>query len=239
MNTLGLTLEATPHGLVPQPAKLLSVRQIELFEPQLAKELGLDPARHRSVGLLTCDSDDALYVALDQATKDVEVDIVFGKSFYAGARHASGPLSGEVLGIVAGEDPDLVGEALWRVRELLAGGVCFHAFEADSQHQFFAYVMGETGRYLAPQAGLPVGAPMAYLIAPPLESFVGLDAALKAAPVKLAKHLPPPSETNFAGGYLSGELADLEAASVAFVEAIRSVWQRPMAGLRRPERWRR
>jgi len=239
VNTLGLTLAAAPHGLVPQPAKLLSVRRIELVEPQLARELGLDPTKHRSAGLLTCDSDDALYVALDQATKDVEVDVVFGKSFYAGARHASGPLSGEVLGILAGEDPDLVGEALWRVRELLAGGVCFHAFENETRHQFFAYVMGGTGRYLAPQAEIPVGAPMAYLIAPPLESLIGLDAALKAAPVTLAKHLPPPSETNFAGGYLSGELSDLEAATVAFVEAIRLVWERPLAGLRRPERWRR
>jgi len=47
---------------------------------------------------------------------------------------------------------------------------------------------------------------MAYLIAPPLEAVVAVDAALKAAPVKLAKWIPPPSETNFAGAFLTGEL---------------------------------
>jgi ethanolamine utilization protein EutL len=68
---------------------------------------------------------------------------------------------------------------------------------------------------------------------------VGLDAALKAARVRLVKHFPPPTETNFGGGYLAGELADLEAAAVAFVEAIRAVDRTPLAALRRPERLRR
>ena len=124
----------------------------------------------------------------------------------------------------------------------LASGIQFHTFESkagEPQPAFFAHVIAETGRYLSTQAGIPAGAPMAYLIAPPLESVVGLDAALKSARVKLVKHFPPPSETNFGGGYLSGELPELEAAAVAFVEAIRNVAAAPLSGLRRPERLRR
>ena len=66
-----------------------------------------------------------------------------------------------------------------------------------------------------------------------------VDAALKAADVRLAKHLPPPSETNFGGGYLVGDLAELEAAAVAFVDAIRVIAARPLEALRRPDRLRR
>jgi ethanolamine utilization protein EutL len=236
---LGFIIEGVPAGLVPLPAKLLSCRQIDQVDRQLAQALGLDPVRHVSAGLVTCDADDVMYVALDQATKSADVDVVFGQSFYAGARHASGPFSGEVLGIVAGENPEHVVEALWAVRQALQDGLHFHTFEGDNQPAFFAHVISETGRYLAPQAGLEPGAPMAYLIAPPIESMVGLDAALKAADVRLAKHLPPPSETNFGGGFLVGELAELEAAAVAFVEAIRALAKSPLAALRRPMRLRR
>ena len=42
-----------------------------------AGELGLKlPGNARAVGLLTCTSDDALYVALDEATKNAPVDVL-------------------------------------------------------------------------------------------------------------------------------------------------------------------
>jgi hypothetical protein len=59
-------------------------------DPALLAAYGADPARHTALGLVTCDQDDALYVALDEATKHAAVDVVFARSFYAGAAHASG-----------------------------------------------------------------------------------------------------------------------------------------------------
>lgn len=226
---------------------LLACRQIDAVDPQLAHALGLDLDRHKSAGLVTCDQDDSLYVALDEATKHARVDVVFAKSFYAGSKHASGPFSGEILGVVAGADPDEVAEALWALQELLRpagqgasrGRVRFQTFAGDNQPAFLAHVVTETGSYLAPQAGLVVGEPMAYLIAPPLESVVAVDAALKVAGVSLAKHIPPPSETNFGGAFLAGPLPALEAARDAFVDAIADVAKRPLRDARRPLRLRR
>lgn len=227
---------------------LLACRQIDAIDQALAVNLALDPVRHVCVGLVTCDQDDSLYVALDHATKFAFVDVVFGRSFYAGSKHASGPLSGEVLGIVAGADPDAVSEALWALREKLAAphGVRFQSFAPASargplkeQPAFLAHVIAETGTYLSKEAGLERGAPMAYLIAPPLEAVVAVDAALKAADVQLAKWIPPPSETNFAGAFLSGSLPSLESARDAFVEAIRAVAESPLESARRPDRMRR
>ena len=239
MKPMGLTIEALPAGLLALPANVLACRQIDQLEPQLARAFGADLSRHRSLGLVTADSDDALYVALDHATKQAEVEVVFAKSFYAGARHASGPFSGEVIGLLGGEHPEHVADALWAVRESLQDGIQFHTFEGQNQPAFFAHVIGETGRYLSVEAGIDPGAPMAYLIAPPLESVVGVDAALKAADVRIVKSILPPSETNFGGAFLAGDLAALEAAAVAFVEAIRAVSERPLAALRRPDRLRR
>lgn len=220
--------------------KLLACRQLDRVDAQLAPSLGLDPARHVSAGLVTCDQDDSMYIALDHATKYANVEVVFAQSFYAGSKHASGPYSGEILGVLAGTDPDEIAEGLIAVRDALKL-VRFETFEgpADSQPAFLAHVIAETGRYLAPQAGIKPGAAMAYLIAPPLEAVVAVDAALKAAPVKLGKWIPPPSETNFAGAFLTGELHHLEASRDAFVDAVAAVAKSPLAAARRPDRERR
>jgi ethanolamine utilization protein EutL len=68
---------------------------------------------------------------------------------------------------------------------------------------------------------------MAYLVAPPMEATIALDAALKAAEVTAAKVFPPPTETNFAAAFLTGELPDCEAAAMAYAEAVVMVGREP------------
>jgi ethanolamine utilization protein EutL len=177
-----------------------------------------------------------LYAALDHATKFAEVEVMFAKSFYAGAAHASGPLSGEILGILGGAEPESVQEGLNAAVRALQQDICFYQPEGGGP-AFFPHVIGETGRYLSVEAGIPPGEPMGYFIAPPIESTVGLDAALKAANVSLLRHFAPPTQTNFGGGYLSGDLPALQAAARAFTDAVLDVASRPMAGLRRSNRW--
>lgn len=88
--------------------------------------------------------------------------------------------------------------------------------------------MASCGTYLAELADVNVGTPLAYLIAPPLEAVVGLDAALKAADVELKVFFGPPSETNFGGGLLSGSQSSCEAAANAFREAIKNIARNPV-----------
>jgi ethanolamine utilization protein EutL len=92
------------------------------------------------------------------------------------------------------------------------------------------HVFASLGVYLARVAGLAPGDPMAYLVAPPLEASIALDAALKAADVRAVKVMPPPSETNFAAAWLTGALDACEAAAVAYATAVVDVAARPRAG---------
>ncbi len=229
--------------LQPLRPRLFTCRRIDDVDVALGRALvgdGFDAARHRCLGLVTADQDDSTYIALDEATKHADVDVVFGRSLYAGAAHSSGPLSGEVLGVVAGADPDDVAEALWVIKTTLAEGVCFQTFASPQPSPaFLAHVIGETGTSLSKQAGITAGEPMAYLIAPPIEAAIAVDAALKAAPVTLLQFIAAPSETNFSGAFLGGSLADLEAARDAFVAAIFDVVSRPLDAARRPARLRR
>ena len=223
--------------LEPIVPRVLAVRTIPRVDDQLAAEWKL-PDGLRAVGMLTCTSDDALYVALDEGTKAAPVQVVYARSFYAGSSFPSGPLSGEAIGVYAARDPDEIAAALEACLRSLAEDAWFYAADARKQLAFFPHVVRSTGSYLSREAGIAPGAPMAYLIAPPLESMVGLDAALKAAPVRLAKWFGPPSETNYGGGYLVGDLPSCEAAARAFAAAVVDVaaraHRRASGGARRP-----
>ena len=222
--------------LRPLKPRALAVRTIAEAAPDLATSLGLPPDR-RALGLVTATSDDALFTALDQGTKASPADVVYARSFYAGAAHASGPLSGECIGIYAARDPAEIEAALGACLAYLENEAWFYAIAVGGAGRagggrevaFYPHVVASTGRYLAPLAGIAVGASMAYLIAPPLESIVGIDAACKAAEVRMTRWFGPPSETNFGGGYLVGDQAACEAAARAFASAVADVCAAPHA----------
>lgn len=199
---------------------VLSVRRLQRADPKLIEAYGGDPAKHTALGLVTCDQDDAMYVALDEATKNAPVDVIFAKSFYAGAAHASGRLSGEILGVIGARDPDEIDEGLNALIRCLQHDACFYDADGKRTVTVFPHVIASLGEYLAKESGLAVGTPMAYLVAPPLEATIGLDAALKAAEVRAVRITTPPTETNFACAWLTGELDACEAAAVAYAAAV-------------------
>jgi len=217
--------------LEPIVPTVLSVRRIPAADPAMLAAYGADPARHVALGLVTCDQDDALYVALDEATKHAAVDVVFARSFYAGAAHASGRLSGEILGVIAAAEPQSVDAGLDALIRCLEHDACFYDADGHGTVTVFPHVIGSLGHYLSAEAGLPPGEPMAYLVAPPIESAIAVDAALKAAAVRAVKLTPPPTETNFACAWLTGiapgDLAACEAAAVAYAAAVIDVASRP------------
>lgn len=215
--------------LEPITPSLLSVRRIPNADPAVLASYGADPERHRSLGLVTCDQDDPLYVALDEATKHANVDVVFARSFYAGAAHASGRLSGEILGVLAGADPDEIDEALRALRRCIEHDACFYDADGHGTVAVFPHVIASVGHYLSKEAGLDVGEPMAYLVAPPIEAGIALDAAMKGADVRALKVFPPPTETNFSAAWLTGSLDACEAAAMAYAEAVVDVAMRPVA----------
>ena len=139
----------------------------------------------RSLGLITTDCDDASYAALDEATKKANVSVVYARSMYAGAANANTALAGEFIGIIAGPDPEQVRSGLQAAVEYLEHDACFYSANRDNSIVYFAHCISRTGSYLSEMANVPQGTAMAYLIAPPIEAMVGLDAALKAADVEI------------------------------------------------------
>ncbi|MBR3979400.1 MAG: ethanolamine utilization microcompartment protein EutL [Oscillospiraceae bacterium] len=200
--------------------KVLAVQFLDNADPGLCKKLG---TKNRCLGFLTADSDDVTYIALDEATKAAEVEAVYGASFYAGAANATTPYAGEVLGVLAGASPGAVRAGMERavtVAETLD-------FAEAAGVPYLAHTVSSCGSFLAKEAGVAVGSALAYLIAPPLESMVALEGALKAAEVKLCKLYNPPSPTNFGGGLLTGSRSACEAACGEFARIVGEVSKSP------------
>ncbi|MDW5473923.1 ethanolamine utilization microcompartment protein EutL [Limosilactobacillus reuteri] len=208
-------------------SNVLSTRLIPNVDNELAKSLDLSP-EVKSLGLITADCDDVTYVALDEATKAADVEVVYGKSMYAGADNANTKLAGEVIGILGGPNPAEVKSGLNRCVQVIENEAHFVSANDDNSIVYFAHTVSRTGSYLSKIAGCREGNAIAYLIAPPLESIYAMDAALKAADVQMGTLYGPPSETNFGGGLLIGSQSACNAACDAFATAVKQIAETPL-----------
>lgn len=207
---------------------ICAVRLIASVQQDFKARLGL-PDHFNSIGLLTADSDDVTYIAADEATKHAQVEVISGRSLYAGAAHGPSPTAGEVLIIFGGPTPAEVRSGL---ESAIATIECGPAFQwANEAHSvaFLAHLVSRTGSYLSRVSETKQGGSLAYLIAPPLEAAYAIDAALKAADVKLATYIPAPSETNYSGAFLVGDQAACNAACAAFRDAVVQIACAPLA----------
>nr|WP_317330964.1 ethanolamine utilization microcompartment protein EutL [uncultured Romboutsia sp.] len=205
---------------------ILGIKMISNISPEMAQKLELGP-NHKSLGLITADCDDVTYTALDEATKASAVDVVYAKSMYAGSLNASTKIAGEVLGIIAGPSPAEVRSGLNAIVDFMEYGPTFISANDDDSIVYYAHCVSRTGTYLSKVAGINEGEAISYLVAPPLEVMYALDAALKAADVKLCELFAPPTETNFGGALLTGSQSACKAACDAFAEAVKSVADSP------------
>ncbi|MDR1900599.1 MAG: ethanolamine utilization microcompartment protein EutL [Treponema sp.] len=211
----------------PIVTNILSMQIIPNADSGLLKELGAGPG-DRSLGIISTDSDDVSYIALDEATKQADVRVLYARSMYAGAKNASTKLAGEFIGILSAPGPSDARSGLEAAERCVKYGASFFSANDEGSVYYLAHCVSQSGTYLSKLTGLEPGAPIAYLIAPPPEAIAGIDAALKAAKVRIVLFYGPPTETNFAGALLSGDQAACKAACEAFAESVCDTAARPL-----------
>lgn len=208
-------------------AEICSIQLITNASEALREQYKLTD-RQRSLGLVTLTLDDIGYAAIDEATKATEVSVIYAQSFYAGSDYASGPFSGEFIGIIAGETPEEVKSGLDSIQQSVQSTFFFEKINNNDNHLIFAQTISSCGTYLAKENGVAPGQALAYLIAPPIEALVGVDAALKAADVEVCQLFSPPTETNFAGAILTGSQSSCDAAVATFRDKVQQMTLNPL-----------
>ena len=208
------------------PAHVLATRILPAIAPELAARLGFPPEM-KSAALLSASSDVIAYTAVDEATKKAACQVAYARSCYGGSYTASTPLAGEFIGVLAGPTPEDVCCGLEAAREQIEDILKIDT--ANREHTILYYVdcISRCGTYLSKLCNVPEGDSLAFLIAPPLESLWGLDAVLKATDVRLCYFFGPPTETNFGGGFVTGEQSACRNACRVFGQAVEEVAAKP------------
>ena len=117
-----------------------AMRVIASVNDGFARELKLPP-HIRSLGLITADSDDVTYIAADEATKQAMVEVVYGRSLYAGAAHGPSPTAGEVLIMLGGPNPAEVRAGLDAMMAHIESGAAFQWANDAQDTAFLAHVV--------------------------------------------------------------------------------------------------
>ena len=140
----------------PLPAHVLATRIIPNVAPDMAKELGLTPDQ-KSLAIVTADSDDVTYTALDEATKKADCKVVYAKSFYAGAANANTKLAGEIIGILAAPNPAEAKAGLEACVDMIENVCHFVSANDDDSICYYAHCISRTGSYLSEGCGIAEG----------------------------------------------------------------------------------
>ncbi|MGL5232083.1 MAG: ethanolamine utilization microcompartment protein EutL, partial [Fusobacteriaceae bacterium] len=141
---------------------VLAVKMIPNVDNSMVEKFNI-PNGFKSIGIITADCDDVTYTALDEATKEVDVKVVYAKSFYGGAANANTKLAGEVIGIIAGPTPAEVRSGLNVIVDFIENKASFISANEDDTVAYYAHCVSRTGSFLSETAGIPEGEALAYV----------------------------------------------------------------------------
>lgn len=205
--------------LIPLKEYIVSQKVIANVSEEYAKLYHL-PEGHRSVGIFTATNDDPCFMAMDDATKKVEIKALMVAAHYGGGHSTLSKTSGCVYGTFSAPSVEKVKAALGYIKEFVetrSEGFCF---EGDPSSRFYAQCIPKMGKYYSDLLNVPEGTPYAYMIGSPVEAVYALDKALKSGNVKLVKYIYPPARVNSGGGIIIGSEAACRAAREAFIDGL-------------------
>ena len=138
--------------LQPVPVRVLRQPDHPFVDPGLVRPSS-EP-RHRALALFTSDSDDVSYIAIDEATKKAAVDVVCASSLLWRAAHASGPYSGEFIGILLSrETPGECRRGAAHRRGLRPEPRFVPDGRSRREADLLSHLVSSCGTYVAEQAG--------------------------------------------------------------------------------------
>lgn len=209
-------------------AQVVCTQLIPHVSEELAASMGLGP-HIKSLALVTGSIDDVTFIAVDEATKSANVEVVYAECLFSALNAPYTALAGEAIAILGGPDPAEVKSGLECAKRMIEEGAYYINGNDAGSSIYMAYCISGVGSYFANSFHIPEGISMAYCIAPPVESFYAVDAAVKAADVRIVQsYFPPLNTCNFAGALMVGTQSACKAACEAFAAACEHVANTPV-----------
>lgn len=214
-------------NIVRMKPRMLSQKLIAHVSSEFAKLYNL-PEGHQSVAFFSTDNDDVGYLAVDDATKKANIQVIHAETFYGGQTCSWSKYGGSVFIMFSGPKVADVRSGLAYVRDFIENKSALYNFDGDEGTAFYAQCIPRVGKYYRDLCGIPEGTSYAYLVGGPIETNYALDKALHASDTRIVKYWFPPSHANSSGAIVAGTESACRAAVDAFVDALKAATANPL-----------
>ena len=187
--------------------------------PEYRRQWGV-PEEHQSVGLISCDDEDAMYPALDDASKKSRIKILHAQCVFVGRDNAWHHLKQANTAIISGPMVADVKSGLAYTREYLERRSDCYQVQEEPPVSCYAGWTAQVGKYFQERFGIPAGSAYAYLVAGPMEASYALDFALKAGNTKVAHMSEVITRSNTIDAVLYGSESACRSATEAYLQAV-------------------
>ena len=195
---------------------------------QSYRDLWKIPKEHQSVGFMSCDNEDVMWLAMDDATKIARITAVYAETVYGGVEYSWSKFGGEITAVISGETVSDVKNGLRYMQDFIENRAQIYMLNEEGTLGYYADWIPRAGKYYQRTLGVKEGESIAYLVSTPVESTYALDKALKASNTKIAQLFNTPSRVNTGGGIVVGTESACRAAVEAFAEAVEYCAFHPM-----------
>ncbi len=193
------------------------------------RELWDFPSDHQSIGLISCDVEDVMDFALDDASKKAKIHVIHVETVYGGVERAWSRYGGEITAVISGPRVEDVKSGLMYIRDYIEHKCGCYVMDEDESLTYYVDYIPRIGSYNQEKLGLPAGTSLAYLVAPPIEATYALDKALKASNTRIVELFEAPTRVNTGGALLCGTESACKSAVAAFAEAVQFCYANPMS----------
>ncbi len=187
--------------------------------PEQRRQWGV-PEDHQSVGLISCDDEDAMYPALDDASKKSKIKILHVQCVYVGKDNTWHHFRQANTAIISGPLVADVKSGLSYAKEYLERRSDCYLVHEDPPVSCYAGWTPQAGPYFQDQFGIPADSAYAYLVAGPMEASYALDFALKAGKTKVASMSEVITRSNTIDTVLYGTESACRSATEAYLQAV-------------------
>ncbi len=186
------------------------------------------PDDHQSIGFLSADCEEVLYLALDDATKKADVRVAFVNNAHVGAGSLWANVRGVAIGMLSGPKVQDVRMGMRYAKDFIERHSGCYVFDEDGERYCYAHLIPRSGPYYLKKYRIPLESAVAHLSAEPVAATYALDQALKTGDTRIAHLYRIPTKTNMGGGILYGTESACRAAAEAFLNAVEYCYGNPM-----------
>ncbi len=195
---------------------------------QFHKEFLKIPKDHLCLGIIACDVENVMYLALDEASKKANIKVVYSSAAFTGHSNAWADIRGQVVGMISAKNLEDVRKGLEYTRSFIEKEAELYTFDEDRSLLCYAHLIPRAGKYYQERYGIPQGMAAGHVACSPLENTYALDKALKAGNTKIAELFEMPVKSNIGGAVLYGSYAACKSSIDSYIQEVEYCFLHPL-----------